>query len=130
MPERKLERVLAGALDDFELDRFRLIDAGGREIGVVRTVAGFFALRNSCPHQRAPICAGEVGGTMIPSAPEEREYGLDGEVVRCPWHGWEFHMTDGNALFGTSRKRVVIYPVEVDNGSVYVMVGAVSPGAA
>jgi nitrite reductase (NADH) small subunit len=122
MPERAPERVLAGALADFELDRFRIVAAGEREIGVVRTVAGFFAVRNSCPHQQAPLCAGQVGGTMLPSAPEEREYGMDGEVLRCPWHGWEFHMADGHALFGTSRKRAVTYAVEVDGDAVYVVV--------
>ena len=127
MPERAPQRVLAGSVVDFELDRFRLIDAGGRVIGVVRTAAGFFALRNSCPHQQAPICAGVVGGAMLPSAPEEREYGLEGEVIRCPWHGWEFHMTDGHALFGTSRKRLVTYPVEVADGAVYVVLGRPRP---
>jgi nitrite reductase (NADH) small subunit len=117
-------RVRAGSVSDFELDRFRVLELDEREIGVIRTRAGFFAVRNSCPHQKAPVCAGTVGGAMLPSAPGRREYGLEGEVLRCPWHGWEFHLTDGKALFGTSRKRLVTYPVTVEGGAVYVSLPA------
>lgn len=115
-----VRRLRVGAPDEFELNRIRMLTAAGAEIGVVRTEAGFFAMRNSCPHQKAPICEGTVGGTALPSAPDDRSYGLRGQVIRCPWHGWEFLMATGECLFGTSRKRLVTYQVEVSGDGVFI----------
>jgi len=112
-----------GAAADYELGRFRLHELDGREIAVVRTSRGFFAIRNGCPHMGAPLCFGRVGGTMLPSDPDELVYGLDDEVVRCPWHAWEFHLGTGEAVGGITSKRVIAYPVEVDDEGVFVLVG-------
>jgi nitrite reductase (NADH) small subunit len=117
-------RHRVGSVTDFEPGRFHVVEVAGRQVGVVHTSAGFFAVRNSCPHAQAPICSGKVGGTWLPSDPDEREYGLDGRVVKCPWHGWEFDLTDGRALFGTSSKRLVTYAIDVDEGEVTVVLPA------
>jgi nitrite reductase (NADH) small subunit len=110
----------AGSVDDFEADRFRVIELRGRSIGVVRTERGFFALRNRCPHQGAELCAGLVAGTMEPSLPHQYEYSPEHLVVVCPWHRWEFELATGRAVGGISTKRAITYPVEVVEGEVYV----------
>jgi len=119
MPESTRYRVCG--LDELPVGEFRIIQAGRREIGVVRTDAGLFAIRNTCPHKGAPLCLGTVGGTMVPSTPDHFEWGLDGRIVRCPWHGWEFDLETGSSAFGTTGSRAVTYPVEVDRGDVYVV---------
>jgi nitrite reductase (NADH) small subunit len=88
----------------------------------VRTSQGFFAVRNRCPHQAAPICSGLVSGTMEPSAPGELSYSEETLVVTCPWHRWEFELDSGESYGRVSGKRLVTYPVEVDDdGEVYVV---------
>ena len=42
--------------------------------------------------------------------------GDEGEILRCPWHGWEFDLRSGAALFD-SKLQVRIYAVEVRDGS-------------
>jgi len=98
-----------------------LLDVGGRSIGVFNVEGRLFALRNSCPHQGAELCAGTLGGTMVPSQPLTYEYALQGLVLRCPWHGWEFDLETGEKLFDPrSRARVKTYPVTVEDGVVVV----------
>jgi nitrite reductase/ring-hydroxylating ferredoxin subunit len=100
----------------------RVADVDGREIAVANVDGAFYAFRNVCPHQGARLCfrdAAGLGGTMLPSSPHEYVYGLDGRVLRCPWHGWEFDVTTGRALFDDTM-RVKTYEVSVDGADVLV----------
>ena len=127
MAERRAaSRHLVGTLVEFPLDQVRIFELAGRSIGVVRTPTGVYAVRNLCPHQAAPICLGHFGGTMLPSGPaaSDLQYGLEHRVIRCPWHLWEFDIATGEALFGISTRRLVTYPVEVEQDCVYVLVRA------
>ena len=119
---RQRQRHDVGAVEEFALNTFQIFELPVGSVGVVRTPKGLFAVRNHCPHQAAPICRGEVTGTTLPSQPDELRYGLEDEVLRCPWHGWEFSLATGEAVFNTSRKRLVKYPVEVEDGRVCVYV--------
>jgi nitrite reductase/ring-hydroxylating ferredoxin subunit len=120
-PVATLVRQHLGPVEEFEPGRFRVFELQGRPVGVVRTEQGFFAVRNRCPHQGADICAGLVTGTMEPSAPGEFSYSEETLVVVCPWHRWEFELATGESYGQVSRKRLVTYEVEVDDGEVYVM---------
>ncbi len=37
----------------------------------------------------------------------------EGEILRCPWHGWEFDLTTGRSVFMPEEVRVKCYPVAV-----------------
>lgn len=109
-----------GSVNEFPLGEFRLFDLPRGSVGVVRTNEGIYAVRNRCPHMGGPICSGELAGTTLPSAPDEIVYGLRGDVLRCPWHGWEFRVSSGEAVFNMSKRRLIKYPVEVVDGRVIV----------
>ena len=96
----------------------RIVEVEGRSIGVYNVQGRLHAIRNQCPHQLAPLCQGHVGGTTLPGKVGEFAYGMDGQVVRCPWHGWEFDITTGRSLFNPHRCRVKSYTVyrEDENG--------------
>jgi nitrite reductase (NADH) small subunit len=122
--ERPLEAHDVGAEEDFTPGVFKVVEIRGRSIGIVHSAAGWFAIRNRCPHQGAPLCAGKVTGTMLPGAPDQLKWGMDGQVVRCPWHGWEFDLQTGRSLFEVSGDRAATYPVEVRDGRVAVYLTA------
>jgi nitrite reductase/ring-hydroxylating ferredoxin subunit len=109
-----------GAVDEYELNKFRLFEFGKLSVGVIHTDAGWFAVRNRCPHMLGELCKGIVTGTMLPSGPDELCWGLEGRVVRCPWHGWEYDLATGRSVFETNRTKVATYPVEVEDGRVTV----------
>jgi nitrite reductase (NADH) small subunit len=100
----------------------RIITLEGRSIGVFNIKGRFYALKNVCPHQGAELCKGSISGLMFPSPPGEYIHGRDGEIIRCPWHGWEFDITNGKSIIDPARCRVKTYEVEV--------VGAVKSGPA
>lgn len=115
-----LERRRVGCVDEFPLDEFRIFEVDARSIGVVRTRVGFFAIKNTCPHEGAPLCRGQVRGTMLPSKPGSYRWGHEGEVVRCPWHGYDFYLESGKSVYGEVRDRAVVYRVEVAGDDVFI----------
>jgi nitrite reductase/ring-hydroxylating ferredoxin subunit len=123
-PKSKIDRrsrVVVAPEAEFGVGSRKILKVGGREIGVFHTKAGLFAVRNSCPHQAAPLCLGPVTGTTMPSMPGEYVWGMDGQVLRCPWHGWEFDLKTGVGLYDPYRhERVACYEVKVEGGDVVV----------
>ena len=108
-----------GSVDDFPEGEFRVVQNGAGEVGVVRLADGSFrAIANRCPHRFAPLCAGAVGGTLMPCEPGEAVFGMDSQVVRCPWHGYEFSLETGECLFTGLGLRARVYAVEVREGRV------------
>lgn len=93
----------------------KIVNLEGRSIGIFNIKGSYFALRNRCPHQGAELCKGTIQGIMLPSEPGEYNYGRDGEIIRCPWHGWEFDITNGKSVFDPFKCLVKVYDVEVVN---------------
>jgi nitrite reductase (NADH) small subunit len=118
---RRLVKHRVGTVDEFEPGTFKVFAVGSRSIGVVNAAGAFYAVLNVCPHEHAPIAEGEVTGTMLPSGQGEAAYGLEGRVLRCPWHGYEFDLDDGGrCLFTRFRGRLRMFPVSVQDGEVLV----------
>lgn len=91
----------------------KIVEIDGRSIGVFNVDGRFYALRNACPHQGAPLCLGSLDGTYTSARPGEFVREREGEVLTCPWHGWEFDVTTGRSLFNPHRMRVRSYEVSV-----------------
>ena len=114
--------VDVGAVAEFEERRFRIVEAGGHEVGVLRWRDRFFAMHNRCPHQKGPVCLGVVSGRLGGSAPGSMEVDEEVPVVACPWHGWEFDLARGRALWDESYA-VRTVPVRVEDGRVLLEIG-------
>jgi nitrite reductase (NADH) small subunit len=108
------ERYIVCKASELPAGERKIIDANGRSIGVFNVHGRYYALRNLCPHQLAPLCLGQVTGTTLPSKVGEYIYGREGEIVRCPWHGWEFDITTGRSIFNPHKVRVKTYEVRVE----------------
>ena len=115
-----MARHCVGTVDEIPLGERKIVSVGGREIGIFNVHGSYYALRNICPHQGAPLCLGYTEGTMLPSNPGEYILGRHGEILRCPWHGWEFDLLDGVCLFDP-RIRVKTFRVEVDEGNLFLL---------
>lgn len=102
---------------------FSLVQVEGREIGIYYVNGEYHAIHNYCPHQGAPMCAGLVSGTTLPSDVYSYEYGKAGQIIRCPWHGWEFDLKTGKALFN-EKVRVRKYTVEIEDGKIGILIGS------
>lgn len=83
-----------------------VVAAADKTVALFNLDGKFYALDNSCTHVGGPLGEGEV----------------EGNVVICPWHGSRFDITTGAVLGPPARRPVATYPVEVQNGTVYVNV--------
>ncbi|MDF3060016.1 MAG: Rieske (2Fe-2S) iron-sulfur domain protein [Microvirga sp.] len=116
-------RLAVGPLGDFPVGKFRIVSIDGVEIGIVRLAGGaLHAVRNRCPHKGAPVCKGILGGTWPPSAVGELAFERDGEVLVCPWHGYEFDLNSGLELYQKRPTRLRKYDVGVEDGQVFVLI--------
>lgn len=109
-----MERYVVCKAADMQPGQREIVQVGGRSIGVFNANGTYYALRNSCPHQGAPLCTGRLTGTTMPSRPGHYRYGREGEILACPWHGWEFDVTTGKSLFDPRKCLVKIYDVAVE----------------
>lgn len=110
-------RHVVGRVSDVPLGARKIVEVDGRSIGVCNVKGRYYALRNRCPHQGAPLCMGAIKGTALPSKPGEYNWGRDGEIMRCPWHGWEFDITTGRSIFNPHKTRVKTYEVTVETAT-------------
>jgi nitrite reductase/ring-hydroxylating ferredoxin subunit len=113
-----------GDLSDFPPSECRLLEVAGSEIGIFNIAGKLHAVRNLCPHRGGPICKGWVTGTMLPSEPGRLQWGMEGRVLRCPWHRWEFDLETGRTVFEVDRRRLIIYPMRVTGSTVSLKLGA------
>jgi nitrite reductase/ring-hydroxylating ferredoxin subunit len=96
----------------------KIVEIGGRSIGVFNIAGSYYALRNRCPHQGGPLCAGFLLRSLHSKQPGQYEHSGEAEIIRCPWHGWEFNVKTGRSWFDPERTRVRSYPAEIVEGPV------------
>ena len=102
----------------------RIVRRGDIEIGVIRHGDVWYAYRNLCPHQGGPACEGVrmpgvreligEGGVSLGQTFDE-----DDIHIVCPWHGYEFHLSDGYHI-RDRRIRLQKFPVFERDEAVYV----------
>lgn len=116
------ERIKLCAVDELQPGQKRRVLVGRRAIALCRSAAGeYFAVSDNCPHQGVSLCAGALVGTTVPSAPGSYEWGREGEVLKCPWHAWEFDLRTGVSLFGETTARVACYELAIEDGEVILL---------
>jgi nitrite reductase (NADH) small subunit len=115
------KQVVVGKTADFAAGKCSIVKVDGREIGIAVLGNGEYrAVRNLCPHKGAPVCKGLLTGTMAPTEVDELVYERDGEILVCPWHGYEFDLNTGAMVHQEATEKLLMYPVEVKNGEVLV----------
>jgi nitrite reductase (NADH) small subunit len=98
--------VRAAAATDIPPGTIREVSIEGKAIAVANVRGQFHAISNTCLHRGGPLGDGV----------------LEGSVVTCPWHGWQYDVTTGkvsqNPTVGVDR-----YAIEVRGDDLYVDIG-------
>ena len=89
-------KVVVAPLAEFQPNTRRIVRVGGREIGVFRVEDRFYAVRNRCPHQGGPLCAGHIFARIVSERPGEFTLAEGPPLLTCPWHGSVFRIADGS----------------------------------
>jgi len=81
------------------------VRAGDEEIALAHCDGGFYAVQAHCLHLQGPLAEGS----------------LEGCVLSCPWHGWQYDVRTGENEFDLAI-RLRTYDVQVADGEVRVRV--------
>lgn len=89
------DEIPPGSIREFQLD--------GQTVAISNVEGTFYAIDNTCLHRGGPIGQGALAG----------------KVVTCPWHGWQYDVTNGKVATNPAVG-VSCYPVEVRGEDVWV----------
>ncbi|TFV48829.1 Rieske (2Fe-2S) protein [Bradyrhizobium niftali] len=115
-----MARHVVATVDDIPAGQRMLVKVGGREIGIFNIGGEFFAVSNRCPHEGASLCKGRIVGLVESSEPGSYQFSRRGELLRCPWHGWEFDLRTGKSWCEPDRTKVRSYDLKVEPGGALV----------
>lgn len=82
------------------------VQAEGKTVALANVGGSFFAISNSCLHRGGPLGQGA----------------LEGKVLTCPWHGWQFDVTTGK-IDQNPSVGVPCFPTELRGEEVFVDLG-------
>ena len=112
-----MTRHVVAVVGELPLGGSKRVKAGGRDIALFRNGDEYHAIADRCPHEGASLCAGRVVGLATSSRPGEYRLERRGEMVRCPWHGWEFDLRTGQSWCDPDRVRVRAFGTSVAGGA-------------
>jgi 3-phenylpropionate/trans-cinnamate dioxygenase ferredoxin component len=91
----KTADIPAGAIREFQVN--------GKSVAIACLEGKFFAINSICLHHGGPLGEGD----------------LEGPIVSCPWHGWQYDVTTGK-LIQQPETGVECYPTELRGDEIYV----------
>lgn len=80
------------------------------------------AIASRCPHHGANLSHGSITGYMTGNGPNDVHLERCGEILRCPWHGFEFDLVTGRAVVESSKLSLREFPVVIEGDNVIVEV--------
>lgn len=84
-------------------DTGKLVQVNGQDIALFNVDGKVYAIHQVCAHQGGPLDEG----------------GLEGKIVTCPWHGWQYDVTTGVCQFNDAIKQPT-FKVKEEGDDVYV----------
>lgn len=96
-----------GGVEEFPKGAGKECVIDGLVVAVFRAGDSWRAIDGMCAHQGGPIAQGT----------------LDGDCITCPWHGWQYKLSDGCNLL-TGNKMLETYAIEIRDDDVWVEVGS------
>ena len=97
--------VTVAKVEDIPPGNSRTVEVNGILLALFNVNGTFYALDNTCPHAGGPLGEGT----------------LTGDIVECPWHGWQFNVRTGERLENPNFK-VACCPARVEGDVVQVAV--------
>jgi nitrite reductase/ring-hydroxylating ferredoxin subunit len=112
-----MPRHIVAPVADIPPGSRKAVQIEGRAIVVFNLDGEFFALSDRCPHRGGPLSQGRLTGLLQSAEPGDYCYTRRGEVIRCPWHSWEFDIRTGKSWCDPERVRARRYAVTVEPGA-------------
>ena len=98
--------VRAVAVGEVPVGTIQEVTVDGKAVAVANVGGEFHAINNTCLHHGGPLGDGQ----------------LEGKIVTCPWHGWQYDVTTGK-ISQNPAVGVDCYAVDVRGEEIYVDAG-------
>jgi nitrite reductase/ring-hydroxylating ferredoxin subunit len=110
------QRYVVATAGEIPVGGSKAATVAGREIAIFNLGGEYFALLNRCPHEGGPLCEGRRTALFESKRPGTFTTSRPGEILRCPWHGWEFDIRTGRSYCDPDKVRTRAYTVTVEPG--------------
>ncbi len=97
------EFVKVANTDEIVPGTCKTVEVSGSRVALFNVAGRFYAMDDTCAHRVGPLGDGA----------------LDGAIVTCPWHGWQYDVSTG-ACQTSPRTQMVCYEVRVEGNQVKV----------
>jgi nitrite reductase/ring-hydroxylating ferredoxin subunit len=111
-----VSRHVVATVDELPPGARKVVTVRGRPIAVFNVAGEFFGVFNLCPHQGGSLCEGALMGLAVSDEPGTYQLLRKGEMLRCPWHGWEFDIRTGQSWCDPETIRTRSYAVKAETG--------------
>ena len=115
-----MARHVVARVDEIAAGERKCVTVDGRGVIVFNVKGEFFALSETCPHKGGSLAKGIITGLVESEGPGDYQHKRAGEIVRCPWHQWEFDIKTGRSYCDPRRMRLMKYDVKVEPGATLV----------
>ncbi len=99
------EFVKVASLSELASGVAKAVEVNGRSIALFNVNGTVYATDNTCLHQGGPLGEGM----------------LEGQIITCPWHMWQYNVVSGENL-EDSMLKLETYPVQVDGDDIKVAI--------
>ncbi len=112
-----MARHVIAAINELPPGTRRRCMIDGKAVLVLNIKGELFALSDTCPHRGASLSGGVLTGHVVSQEPGQYAYSRYGEILRCPWHGWEFDVRSGRSWCDPKRLRLMQHTVTIEPGA-------------
>jgi nitrite reductase (NADH) small subunit/3-phenylpropionate/trans-cinnamate dioxygenase ferredoxin subunit len=99
------EFVTVANIDELKPGECKVVEVKGRTLALYNVDGTYYATDNTCLHRGGPLGEGA----------------LDGNIITCPWHGWQYDVTTGENTLDPNTK-VQKFEVQVAGQQVQVKI--------
>ena len=104
-------------LQELDEGRVRTVVAGPKSVCLTHYDGRYGALSNRCPHQGGNLSEGILTCLVESAEPGDYRTSRHGEILRCPWHQWEYDIRTGKSWIDPRTVLVRNFPVTVESGA-------------
>lgn len=97
------EWIRIAKTDEVDVGKGIVVEVKDQCVAVFNVDGAFHVIDNTCLHRGGPLGEGD----------------LDGEIVTCPWHGWEYNVTTGHCVNNPSSN-LKSYQTVVEEGEIKI----------
>jgi nitrite reductase/ring-hydroxylating ferredoxin subunit len=116
----KVQKVVVARVGEIEPGGKLIVDVEGRSIGIFNVKGRYYGMLNRCPHLGGPLAVGVLVPDVTSTGQGDVRLDDSRMWLTCPWHNWEFDVTNGQSYWNPSRMKARPFAVEVEDGTAVI----------